>query len=91
MAYQNAEMLDRKRLAQIFEACKIDIWLIPKGNVPFRMANWIDEIPHSERKQLFDQQLRNSFLNNYDLINSSKFFDIYKCKTNLLDSHPKPL
>ena len=81
MAYQNAEMLDRKRLAQIFEACKIDIWLIPKGNVPFRMANWIDEIPHSERKQLFDQQLRNSFLNNYDLINSSKFFDIYKCKT----------
>jgi hypothetical protein len=55
------------------------------------MANWIDEIPHSERKKLFDQQLRNSFLNNYDLINSSKFFDIYKCKTNLLDSHPKPL
>jgi aspartyl/asparaginyl beta-hydroxylase (cupin superfamily) len=44
------------------------------------MANWIDEIPHSERKKLFDQQLRNSFLNNYDLTNSSKFFDIYKCK-----------
>jgi hypothetical protein len=91
MAYQNAEMLDRERLAQIFEDCKIDIWLIPKGTVPFRMANWIDEIPHTERKQLFDQQLRNSFLNNYDLINSSKFFDIYKCKTNLLDSQPKPL
>jgi hypothetical protein len=74
MAYQNAEMLDGERLAQIFEACKIDIWLIPKGNVPFRMANWIDGKP------LFDQQLRNSFLNNYDQINSSKFFDIYKCK-----------
>ncbi len=65
---------------KFFEACKIDIWLIPKGNVPFRMANWIDEIPHSERKRLFDQELRNSFLNNYDLINSSKFFDIYKCR-----------
>jgi len=74
MAYQNSKMLDRKQLAQIFEACKIDIWLIPKGNIPFRMENW------SDGKPLFDQQLRNSFLNNYDQINSSKFFDIYKCK-----------
>ena len=74
MAYQNSKMLDRKQLAQIFEACKIDIWLIPKGNIPFHMENW------SDGKPLFDQQLRNSFLNNYDQINSSKFFDIYKCK-----------
>ena len=76
MAYQNAKMLGRKQLTQIFEDCKIDIWLIPKGNAPFHMGNFSgNHIP------LFDQQLRNSFLNNYDKINCSKFFDIYKWKT----------
>jgi hypothetical protein len=76
MAYQNANMLDRKQLDQIFKDCKIDIWLIPKGNTPFYMGNFAgNHIP------LFDQQLRNSFLNNYGQINSSKFFDVYKCKT----------
>ena len=75
MAYQNANLVNRNQLAQIFEACKIDIWLIPKGNVPFRMGNFaVNHVP------LFDQELRNSFLNNYALINSSKFFDIYKCR-----------
>ena len=74
MAYQNSKMLDKKQLAQIFEACKIDIWLVPKDNVPFRMMNW------SDGKALFDQQLRNSFLNNYQQIDSSKFFDIFICK-----------
>jgi len=75
MTYQISNMLERKQLVHLFEACKIDIWLIPKGNIPFHMGNW------ASGKLLFDQQLRNSFLNNYDLINSSKFFDIYKCKT----------
>jgi len=75
MAYQNANMVDRKQIAQTFEACKIDIWLIPKGNIPFAMGNFaVKHIP------LFDQELRNSFLNNYVQINTSKFFDIYKCK-----------
>ncbi len=75
MAYENANMVNRKQLTQIFETCKIDIWLIPKGNIPFNMENFA--INH---KSLFDNQFRNSFLNNYVQINSSKFFDIYKCK-----------
>jgi hypothetical protein len=75
MTYQISNMLEWKQLVRLFEACKIDIWLIPKGNIPFYMGNWADG------KLMFDQQLRNAFLNNYDLINSSKFFDIYKCKT----------
>jgi len=74
MIYQNAKIEDRKQLAHIFEDCKIDIWLIPKGNAPFSMGNWVYDKP------VFDQQLRNSFLNNYDQINSSKFFDIYRCR-----------
>ena len=75
MAYQNANMVNRKQLTQFFETCKIDIWLIPKGNIPFAMGNFaVKHIP------LFDQELRNSFLNNYVQINTSKFFDIYKCK-----------
>ncbi|MDP6923195.1 MAG: hypothetical protein R2568_10160 [Candidatus Scalindua sp.] len=74
MTYKISNMLESRQLAHIFEDCKIDIWLIPKGNTPFNMGNW------TNRELLFDQQLRNSFLNNYDKINSSKFFDIYKCK-----------
>lgn len=74
MTYKISNMLESRQLAHIFEDCKIDIWLIPKGNTPFNMGNW------TNRELLFDQQLRNAFLNNYDKINSSKFFDIYKCK-----------
>jgi hypothetical protein len=74
MTYKISNMLESKQLAHIFEDCKIDIWLIPKGNTPFNMGNW------TNRELLFDQELRNSFLNNYDKINSSKFFDIYRCK-----------
>jgi hypothetical protein len=76
MAYQNAKKLDRKLLAQIFQDCKVDIWLIPKGNIPFNIENF--SVNHIK---LIDEQLLISFLNNYSQINSSKFFDIYKCKT----------
>lgn len=57
-----------------FEACKVDIWLVPKGDPPFVLSNSLG-FPH-----LFSPRFRRVFLDNYARRAQSRYYDLYFCK-----------
>lgn len=54
-------------------ARKQDVWLIPKGDVPFSMKTW-----YMPRTLLFGESFEKAFRENYTKVDSSLFFDIYE-------------
>jgi len=48
----------------------IQVWLIPIGNTPFGIG-------HHLTNPLFPESFRQAFFNNYTLVSSTKFFDIW--------------
>ena len=63
------------------QACKTQIWLIPKGETPFGVVNFIEllDVP-PRRVPLFSDQFRENFLQHYRKQESSRYFDIWECK-----------
>jgi len=55
-----------------FARCDTDIWLIPVGEFPFSIEGYY-------YNRVFDVMFRKAFLNAYDLIESTKFFDVWSC------------
>ncbi len=54
------------------ESGAIGLWLIPKGDEPFRLHNFYDGKP------LFDDEFRQIFAKRYELVGPSRFFDLYR-------------
>jgi hypothetical protein len=63
------------------QACKTQIWLIPKGQIPFGVVNFIEllDVP-ARRVPLFSDQFRETFLQHYRKREPSRYFDIWECK-----------
>ena len=59
----------------------IDIWLIPKGDDPFTLRNWYN------KKFIFDDRFRKSFLDSYRLADRSRFFDLWYFKAEKPGTH----
>jgi len=57
------------------EEGKIQVWLIPAGNIPFHMGN-------SPNTQEFVESFRQAFFENYALTSSTTFFDIWVYRGN---------
>jgi hypothetical protein len=67
-----------RRWVPYLRDCRIERWLVPKGEQPFALTGYYDDDP------LFDDDFRRAFADNYRLVDSSKNFDIWQCQT------PKP-
>ncbi len=50
----------------------IDLWLVPRGRPPFRLASWYP--PHDD---IFSDEIRARFAAHYRLEGSSEFFDLW--------------
>ena len=67
-----------RRWVPYLRDCRIERWLVPKGERPFALTGYYDDHP------LFDADFRRAFADNYRLADSSKNFDIWQCRA------PKP-
>lgn len=63
-------------------SCASDVWLIPRGQVPFHSISIYSGM-YPDRyngRLLFPASFEKSFLNRYAFSSSSRFFDVYRCK-----------
>ncbi|MBK9304439.1 MAG: glycosyltransferase family 39 protein [bacterium] len=54
------------------DAGVIDLWLVPRGRQPFRLANWYP--PHDD---VFSDEVRARFSSHYRLEGHSRYFDLW--------------
>jgi len=59
-------------LVQSVEDCRTEIWLIPKGETPFAMLGYYGN-------PSVDPAYRRAFETHYRLVDSSAFFDVWRC------------
>ncbi|HEY9601774.1 MAG TPA: hypothetical protein V6C85_09205 [Allocoleopsis sp.] len=57
------------------KACQTEIWLIPKGEQPFQLASY-----YPPNKPLFSDRFRTVFLENYEPIGQTRYYDLWACK-----------
>ena len=62
------------RFAAHVAACETDTWLIPKGEAPFAMPSYWGDGP------VFDDAIRQGFLEAYGRDRASRLFDVWTCK-----------
>jgi hypothetical protein len=77
VSVMDAEYLGKKIPNETLEAlksCQIKLWLIPKGGSPFQLDNYFNH------RQVFNQELKNTFLANYDRRKNSNYYDLWFCK-----------
>ena len=55
--------------------CRIDIWLVPKGNIPYAINSVFDG-----GNYLYDAAFRKAFLDNYRPKAQSEYYDLWHCK-----------
>jgi hypothetical protein len=53
--------------------CRIRRWLLPKGEKPFAINSYYDE------GAVFGEGFRQAFIDNYIMIESTEFFDVWEC------------
>ncbi len=56
-------------------ACQIQLWLIPKGEKPFQLASY-----YPPNKQVFTDEFKSIFLEKYEPIKQTKYYDLWSCK-----------
>jgi len=61
-------------------SCYIEIWLIPKNTEPFTMESYYRD-ENNKTVKLFSNEFQEAFHGNYKLINQTRYFDIYSCKS----------
>lgn len=69
------EVKNNKNTLELLSNCESDIWLIPKGDDPFVQKTWF-----APYRNLFSKDFQNAFADNYYLLESSKYYDLYTCK-----------
>lgn len=60
---------------QVITDRKVDVWLIPRDDQPFRIRSYYPPNP-----ELFDYNFRDAFESNYERRGQSQFFDVYMAK-----------
>jgi len=62
-------------------ACKTEIWLIPRDEIPFQIVNvYSQENPRLfPNWRVFDDHFRRIFLQHYHQTASTKYFDVWEC------------
>jgi hypothetical protein len=54
--------------------CRIRQWLLPRGERPFAIANYF-----YDDRAVFSEGFQQAFLDNYKIIESTKYFDVWQC------------
>jgi hypothetical protein len=62
---------------EALRTCRVDYWLIPKGETPFSGRN---SYPAVLLKPLFSDAFRRAFQQNYRLAGATTFFDVWECR-----------
>jgi len=63
-------------------ACRTRIWLIPKGEAPFVMPNIYADARIFPTRNLFENPFRQAFLQQYQRVETSDYFDLWECRDN---------
>jgi hypothetical protein len=75
MDYEASGIKTPSKTLQALSSCQTKIWLIPKGNAPFELANF-----YPPRLPLFSKEFKDTFLNNYNLKEQTTYYDLWFCK-----------
>lgn len=69
---------------QAFRSCASPIWLIPKGDAPFDTESIYSSMYPKEYAghHIFSEEFQQAFRQSYAYAGSSRFFDLYRCRTN---------
>lgn len=59
------------------KACRVDYWLIPKGEEPFSGVNMYAAVHF---RPLFSRAFRQAFFETHALVGSTDFFDVWRCR-----------
>jgi hypothetical protein len=70
-------------------SCVVDLWLIPKGDIPFALDNTFvtASIP---RQPLFPPAFRDAFAGHYSKTESTAYFDVWECGGPGTSTHSTP-
>jgi hypothetical protein len=60
---------------EILASCQTKIWLIPKGDVPFKLNTFYDGV-----RETFSDELKSTFLATYELREQTRYYDLWFCK-----------
>lgn len=63
-----------KRWLPYLTQCVTERWLLPKGETPFGLKNFL-----YHGRPTFDAEFQRAFLDHYHLVSSDKYFDIWAC------------
>jgi hypothetical protein len=56
------------------EDCRIREWLLPRREQPFAIVSYF-----YDEKAVFSEQFRRAFLDNYKLVETGEYFDVWRC------------
>ena len=62
------------------KSCQAQIWLIPKGEEPFVMPNIYADARIFPERNLFEDDFRQAFLQEYKRVGSSEYYDLWACR-----------
>jgi hypothetical protein len=66
---------------EALRTCRVDYWLIPKGETPFSGRN---SYPAVLLKPLFSDEFRRAFQQNYRPAGATTYFDVWECRRSPL-------
>lgn len=61
------------------QSCQTQIWLIPKGERPFLVPSYYDELGGPMIRDIFGNAFREAFFAHYQKLESSAYFDLWSC------------
>jgi 4-amino-4-deoxy-L-arabinose transferase-like glycosyltransferase len=88
VSVMDAEFLGKTIPPKTLEAlssCQTKLWLIPKGDVPFKLYNYFNH------RQVFSDELKSTFLANYELKEQTKYYNLWFCKKKDTSSNEQGL
>ncbi len=74
--------LPRATLEEL-RSCRSPLYLIPKGDPPFSMRSLYHAAGYNAPESLFPNTFREEFLHDYQKAESSQYFDVWRCATQL--------
>lgn len=67
---------------EALRACRIEIWLIPRGDIPFTLLSYYPPNP-----PLFSNEFQAAFRESYELKDRSQYYDLWFCKSSSDEWH----
>jgi hypothetical protein len=76
--YQLSGLAMPEATYEAIRGCAIDVWLIPRGTAPFDVPNGYFLHAYTP---LFDDRFRRTFAASYELVDRTRYFDVWMCRT----------